>query len=78
MHSEDFVKEHQGRVDDVSICGQESNPTTWKLCKMNLAIRQIDNENIGLGDTFHNDKHRMLGDHPLRITVGRAALDAGI
>jgi type I restriction enzyme M protein len=57
VHSEDFVKEHQGRVDDVSICGQESNPTTWKLCKMNLAIRQIDNENIGLGDTFHNDKH---------------------
>jgi type I restriction enzyme M protein len=57
VHSEEFVKQHQGRTDDVSIYGQESNPTTWKLCKMNLAIRQIDNENIVLGDTFHNDKH---------------------
>jgi len=57
VHSEEFVKQHQGRTDDVSIYGQESNPTTWKLCKMNLAIRQIDNENIGLGDTFHSDKH---------------------
>ena len=57
VHSEEFVKQHQGRTDDVSIYGQESNPTTWKLCKMNLAIRQIDNENIALGDTFHDDKH---------------------
>ena len=57
VHSEEFVKQHQGRTDDVSIYGQESNPTTWKLCKMNLAIRQIDNENIALGDTFHEDRH---------------------
>jgi type I restriction enzyme M protein len=57
VQSEDFVKEHQGRKDDVAIYGQESNPTTWKLCKMNLAIRQIDNGNIKLGDTFYDDKN---------------------
>ncbi|HEY5472966.1 MAG TPA: class I SAM-dependent DNA methyltransferase, partial [Candidatus Limnocylindrales bacterium] len=41
---------------DVSIYGQESNYTTWRLAKMNLAIRGIDAQ-IGHGDTFHNDKH---------------------
>ncbi|MEA3329227.1 MAG: class I SAM-dependent DNA methyltransferase [Nanoarchaeota archaeon] len=60
VSSEEFVKEHQGRVDDVAIYGQESNPTTWKLCKMNLAIRHIDNDKIALGDSFHADKHRDL------------------
>jgi len=42
IQSERFVEEHQGRVGDIAIYGQESNPTTWKLCKMNLAIRSID------------------------------------
>lgn len=60
VQSEEFIKEHQGRVDDVAIYGQESNPTTWKLCKMNLAIRHIDNDKIALGDSFHADKHRDL------------------
>ncbi|UVS15753.1 type I restriction-modification system subunit M [Bacteroides uniformis] len=39
VQSEKFVKEHQGRINDISIYGQESNQTTWRLCKMNLAIR---------------------------------------
>jgi len=42
VQSEKFVKEHQGRINDISIYGQESNQTTWRLCKMNLAIRGID------------------------------------
>ena len=42
---------------DVSIYGQESNHTTWRLAKMNLAIRGIDGQMIAEGDTFHNDRH---------------------
>lgn len=57
VQSEKFIEEHQGRLDSVSIYGQESNPTTWRLCKMNLAIRHIDNKMIALGDSFHQDKH---------------------
>ena len=41
----------------VSIWGQESNHTTWRLAKMNLAIRGIDGQMIAEGDTFHNDRH---------------------
>jgi len=61
VQSSKFVKEHQGRIDNLSIYGQESNPTTWKLCKMNLAIRGIDG-NIGphQADTFLNDVHKGL------------------
>jgi len=59
VQSERFVKEHHGRATDISIYGQESNPTTWKLSKMNLAIRGIE-ANIALGDSFHNDKHKDL------------------
>lgn len=61
VQSEKFVEEHQGRVDDLSIYGQEANPTTWKLCKMNLAIRGLDG-NLGAHheDTFHNDLHKRL------------------
>ena len=39
VQSEKFVELHGGRIGDISIYGQESNPTTWRLCKMNLAIR---------------------------------------
>jgi len=58
VQSEKFVKAHGGRVDDISVYGQESNPTTWKLCKMNLAIRGIE-ANLGQSqaDTFHSDLH---------------------
>jgi len=57
VQSEKFLEQNQGRLDDLSLFGQESNSTTWKLCKMNLAIRQIDNQNILLGNSFHNDQH---------------------
>ena len=61
VQSEKFVEEHQGRLGDIAVYGQESNPTTWKLAKMNLAIRGIDG-NIGdhNADTFHNDLHTGL------------------
>lgn len=59
--SAQFVKEHQGNVRDISIFGQESNPTTWKLAKMNLAIRQLE-ANLGKhnADSFHDDQHKTL------------------
>lgn len=56
VQSQRFVEEHGGRVGDISVYGQESNPTTWRLAKMNLAIRGIEAD-IGQGDTFHNDRH---------------------
>jgi len=59
VQSENFVKEHQGNIKNLSIYGQESNPTTLRLAKMNLAIRGIDAK-IELGDTFLNDKHKEL------------------
>ncbi len=59
VQSERFVKEHGGRVGDIAVYGQESNPTTWRLAMMNLAIRGID---VNLGgrhaDSFHNDLHK--------------------
>jgi len=59
VQSEKFIAAHGGRIGDIAVYGQESNPTTYKLCKMNLAIRGIDAK-IELGDTFHNDKHKDL------------------
>lgn len=61
VQSEKFVLAHGGRVGDLSIYGQESNNTTWRLCKMNLAIRGIDG-NIGPqnADSFHKDLHKDL------------------
>ncbi len=56
VQSEKFIQAHSGRIGDISIYGQESNYTTWRLAKMNLAIRGIDAQ-IGHGDTFHADKH---------------------
>jgi type I restriction enzyme M protein len=57
--SEKFVEEHQGKKEDIAIYGQESNQTTWKLCRMNLAIRGVDGSNVAwntegsfLKDTF--------------------------
>lgn len=44
VQSEAFVEEHGGRIGDISVYGQESNYTTWRLCKMNLAVRGIDAE----------------------------------
>jgi type I restriction enzyme M protein len=56
VSSEKFIEAHSGKIGDISIYGQESNYTTWRLAKMNLAIRGIDAQ-IAHGDTFHNDKH---------------------
>jgi type I restriction enzyme M protein len=55
VQSERFIEAHGGRIGDISIYGQESNYTTWRLCKMNLAIRGIDGQ-IAHGDTFLNDQ----------------------
>ena len=61
VQSEEFILSHGGKLTDISIYGQESNPTTWQLAKMNLAIRGIETD---LGphnaDSFHNDLHKDL------------------
>lgn len=61
VQSERFVESHGGNLGDISVYGQESNPTTWRLCKMNLAIRGIE-ANLGQqwGDSFHEDRHAAL------------------
>ena len=61
VQSEKFVEKHGGHIGDISVYGQESNPTTWLLCKMNLAIRSIEGK-IGSknADTFHNNMHKDL------------------
>jgi len=51
VQSEKFVEAHEGKLGDIAIYGQESNQTTWRLCKINLAIRGIDS-NIQWGDSF--------------------------
>ena len=58
VQSEKFVQAHGGKVDDIAVYGQESNPTTWKLAKMNLAIRGITSD-LGKenADSFHRDLH---------------------
>jgi type I restriction enzyme M protein len=59
VQSERFAEEHGGRIGDISIWGQESNYTTWRLCRMNLAVRGIDADirwnNEG---SFHKDEFR--------------------
>jgi type I restriction enzyme M protein len=61
VQSEKFIEAHGGKLGDVSIYGQESNPTTWRLAAMNLAIRGID-FNLGRepGDTFTKNQHSDL------------------
>ena len=62
VQSEKFVADHQGRVNDISIYGQESNQTTWRLAKMNLAIRSIDSSQVQWNNegSFLNDAHKDL------------------
>ena len=61
VQSENFLAAHGGVPDNISIYGQESNPTTWRLARMNLAVRGISAD---LGnkwtDSFHNDLHGPL------------------
>ena len=61
VSSERFIEHHGGKLGDISVYGQESNPTTWRLCRMNLAIRGIE-ANLGAepADTFHADQHKDL------------------
>jgi len=58
VQAEEFVEAHGGRRNDISVFGQEQNPTTWRLAKMNLALRGIE-ANLGSewGDSFHHDMH---------------------
>lgn len=58
VQADKFIKAHGGVRNDISVFGQEMNPTTWRLAKMNLALRGID-ANLGAqwGDSFGNDQH---------------------
>ena len=60
VQSEKFVVGHQGKVNDISIYGQESNQTTWRLAKMNLAIRGIEASQVKWNNegSFLNDAHK--------------------
>lgn len=62
VQSEKFVADHQGKINDISIFGQESNQTTWRLAKMNLAIRHIDSSQVKWNNegSFLNDAHKDL------------------
>lgn len=61
VQSERFVEEHGGRMGDIAVYGQESNYTTWRLCKMNLAVRGIDADVKWNNDgSFHKDELRDL------------------
>ncbi|CEE00296.1 putative type I restriction enzyme HindVIIP M protein [Caldibacillus thermoamylovorans] len=61
VQSQKFVEEHRGKINNLSIYGQELNSTTWKLCRMNLAIRGLEADlGESHADTFHNDLHRTL------------------
>lgn len=61
VQSAKFIEERQGRLGDISIYGQEYTATTWRLAKMNLAIRGLD-ANLGKSDadTFTKDQHKTL------------------
>jgi len=79
VQSEEFIAAHGGRLGDISIYGQESNYTTWRLARMNLAIRGLDGQ-IAHGDTFHNDRHPdlkadfILANPPFNVSDWRGEL----
>lgn len=60
VQSEQFVREHQGMLNDLSLYGQESNQTTWRLAKMNLAIRAIDSTQV----IWNNEGSFLRDAHP--------------
>lgn len=61
VQSAKFVENHQGRINELSIYGQESNPNTWKLAQMNLAIHGLEADlGQGAADTFFNDRHQSM------------------
>lgn len=61
VQSAKFIENHSGNINNISVYGQDSNPTTWKMAQMNLAIRGIDAD-LGSynADTFFNDCHPTL------------------
>jgi type I restriction enzyme M protein len=79
VQSEEFIKAHGGRLGDIAIYGQESNYTTWRLAKMNLAIRGIEGQ-IAHGDSFHNDRFPdlkadyILANPPFNVSDWRGEL----
>jgi type I restriction enzyme M protein len=86
VQSVEFIRAHAnsngngGKArSDISIYGQESNYTTWRLARMNLAIRGIDGQ-IAHGDTFHNDRHPdlradfILANPPFNVSDWRGEL----
>ena len=61
VQSAKFITRHQKSVDKISIFGQEANPSTWKMCHMNLAIRGLEgNLGTSYADTFFDDQHPTL------------------
>lgn len=61
VQSAKFVKEHSGNINNLSIYGQEANPDTWKMAKMNMALRGLEADfGAHQADTFHNDLHPTL------------------
>jgi|TARA_R110000868_G_scaffold228782_1_gene481729 type I restriction enzyme M protein len=70
VQSERFIEDHQGRRSDIAIYGQERNHTTWRLCRMNLAVRGIDadirwnNEGSFLRDEFAQTKFDFIMANP--------------
>ena len=75
VQSEKFAEEHEGRIGDIAVYGQESNYTTWRLCKMNLAVRGIDADiRWNSEGSFHKDELRdlradyMLANPPFNIS----------
>jgi type I restriction enzyme M protein len=82
VQSEEFIAAHGGKLGDISIYGQESNYTTWRLARMNLAIRGIDGQ-IAHGDSFHNDRHPdlkadyILANPPFNVSDWRGELLKG-
>jgi type I restriction enzyme M protein len=79
VQSEEFILAHGGGLRDISIYGQESNYTTWRLAKMNLALRGIEGK-IEHGDSFHNDRHPdlkadyILANPPFNVSDWRGEL----
>jgi len=79
VQSEEFIRAHGGRLGDIAIYGQESNYTTWRLAKMNLAIRGIEGQ-IAHGDSFHNDRFPdlkadyILANPPFNVSDWRGEL----
>lgn len=79
VQSEEFIAAHGGRVRDIAVYGQESNYTTWRLARMNLAIRGIEGD-IAQGDSFHNDRFPdlkadyILANPPFNVSDWRGEL----